>query len=333
MERSSHPHVDVLVFGQGPVIAFERGRGQQTTDTSLPKGALNQWGREIVAAGADLFHRGTTDRFLLMGGQTGPAGTDSEARLLKSGLVGRGVPETAIVLEESSTNTLENLVNICNDYLDQPIHGQVRQQDLSGATFHLARMKLLANLFAIKYDRVIGADEVTRFAAREAGDTGRLAELEKRSDGLRGSRGEGDSKTLAQKQADEDVWTRALLTIPEYSMKYFGRIKDDSRLRKILHTFDALFPDSCEELGALARYGITSQDLRARNLNRVRQKLLTISRIMPNDHLPERLRIAAAEGIPAHEVDVMASWRQEHAQKGWPKKVEKKFQQLLYASA
>ena len=58
---------------------------------------------------ADLFIRGTVERVVLSGGKSRVDGTD-EARTHLEVLLERGVPRAAIVVEERSSNTYENVV-------------------------------------------------------------------------------------------------------------------------------------------------------------------------------------------------------------------------------
>lgn len=399
MERLKPQLGDVLIFGQGPVLPAEPRKKIIMPDTPPTPQALNWWASEISVASVALSSDIQTRTLRIMGGQTMTQEVkecltedekntwSSEADLIEGKIQAIIVQqqeidadegrEIATEKEKSSTNTLENLVNICNEQLDPldpegPMNDT--ELDLLGANFHLARMKPLSTIFGILYRRTIGAESMMRYQALRdyaeaearndldgmAKSEAILNDINQRHDvnaakrtslnstearmdqeakarghevGYYAAREDTDLLTIAEKQADEDVWTRALLTIPEYSMKYFGNVRNNERLRRILRNFDALFPDTDEERGALGKYDITMDDVEQCDLDEVRKKLRSIPRLMPNNYLPEKLRFAAEKGIPFDTVDVIKAWKEEHAARGWPDDVEAKFQQLLASNA
>ncbi len=258
--------------------------------------------------------------------------------------------EIVIVNELGSTNTLENLANICNEQLDTDEKMGITPEDIMGASFHLTRMKILMKLFNIPYRRVIGAKNMMEYAAIEAGDDAMLLDIQQRHDINAARRkpnivGRGDIdpsetivinltedklaheakrkgsdlgyytqrddiglKTIAEKQQEEDVWTRALLTIPEYSLPYFAKIHNDERLMAIMRNFDTIFfPATDTEQSALATHNI---DLLTDTPDEIREKLRNVERIVPDE-------------------DTRNVWCKEHAETGWPVEVEEKFQRVL----
>ncbi len=330
----------LLVYGQGPVLSEKPGEivrmtdslsfpsrtKQPQTDSSPFDGRMNRWGTEVIKAGRELYRKGTTDRFVIMGGRT----DKDKAMAAESELIGRGIAEPfmgedtvpVIETEKDSSNTFENLVNICNQVLDQP-DGPDRV-DIMGATFHLTRMKILTKLFDIQYRNVIGASDVMLYSAQtaEAMDHETINEVNFRHDGnviyhdtglKRAVSDFKDEKSSAQKRAEEDLWTRVLLTVPEYSMPYFARIENDDRLVRILQNFDThFFPETEEEPSALQKHGI---NLAEDTPQQMREKLASIKRDLPDETTRDEWIAEQKQGI------------------GWPEEVEMKFQQVLYPQA
>ena len=74
-----------------------------------PGGTPSPTLRRRAEKAAALFHMGKVVRIVATGG----VGTHppSEARVIREVLAARGVPESAVILEEQATTTLENLVN------------------------------------------------------------------------------------------------------------------------------------------------------------------------------------------------------------------------------
>ncbi|MCW8918366.1 MAG: YdcF family protein [Gammaproteobacteria bacterium] len=85
-------------------------------------------------------HQQTGCRLLLMGGVTGSE-TISEADAGKQFLVAQGIAPSALILEDGSRNTLENLRNS----REQLRHGNIRRYALASNRYHLARCQALAN--------------------------------------------------------------------------------------------------------------------------------------------------------------------------------------------
>ncbi|MFN7958420.1 MAG: YdcF family protein [Holophagaceae bacterium] len=73
--------------------------------------ALTEVFRARLAWAQALLERGLAPRLVIAGGLTGNA-TRSEAEAGRDWLVARGVPESAILLEDHSQHTLENLFNV-----------------------------------------------------------------------------------------------------------------------------------------------------------------------------------------------------------------------------
>lgn len=85
-------------------------------------------------------HQQTGCRLLLMGGVTGSA-TISEAAAGRQFLLDRGIAPAALILEDGSRNTLENLHNS----RERLRRGNIQRYALTTNRYHLARCQALAN--------------------------------------------------------------------------------------------------------------------------------------------------------------------------------------------
>lgn len=284
----------ILVFGQGPVV--DQTTREKASDVKVEVGFedVNLWSKNLARAAAELFKRGQTREVIVMGGRTGGEAYQSESELIAKILHEEyGVPLEAIKLEGRSTNTLENLVNLLNEYLDK--NSEYKDVGILSANFHLPRTKLLMQLLDIPYGHAFSAEEVTRYAARfdeqgrerEQWDEQTLLEIERMLDMGEAStppvspkdkvdtyyqqQSGTEQKNIAKRGQEEDVWSRALLEMPEYWLCYLGNLKNGERMRNILAGQDQ---HMLEE-----RFGI---DMSSDSDDVLRQKLLKVGRILPN---------------------------------------------------
>lgn len=281
----------VLIFGQGPVI--ESQTRQKASEIGKEAGTedVNFWSKTLAEAGAELYKRGQTKEIVIMGGKTGGEVYKSESDLILEYLQKFGVPKSAIKLENSSTNTLENLVNVLNQHVDNG--GKYKELGILGTNYHLSRIRLLMQLFKIDYKTAFSAEEVLRYVAREndTWDNPKLLELERRLDMNEAGRvpvSKTDSKIptyYSQKEGteqknvlirgqEEDVWSRALLEVPEYWLDYLSRIDNMTRVREILAGQDSKILQE--------KFGI---NLDSDDDNSIKSKLAAIQRIVPNPSL------------------------------------------------
>lgn len=258
MEITSIPEVQkpsldaILVFGQGPVINRVTREHAASDKTQPGSEDINFWSHTLAQAAIELHKRKVTQRVIVMGGRTGDdPGTGltykAEAQIIGEDLKKASVPAD---LEMSSTNTLENLVNLLNE------HPGIEKSRLGilGANQHIGRLRVLMELFDIPYQHVFSSEEVIRFAARDRDkwDQDTLLEIEQRLDMNAASRkplsgkdkelGKGyyrqkvgtEQKTVYRRFQEEDVWRQVLDEIPEYWIGYLGRLHDVGRARTIL---------------------------------------------------------------------------------------------------
>lgn len=291
-EAKKENGVDALIiFGQGPVID-PTSREQATKEGTHPgKEDINLWSKNLAEAGSEIVRRGDAKRLVIMGGRTGGEQYAPEAELISKGLEERGIPADKIALEAKSTNTLENLVNFINEYLDG---GDIQTVDVMGTSYHIPRIKLLMELFHIPYRTAFSSEEVIRFAARDGKDYNEwdLAQLKRIEDLLDVnasartpwsdidaeasrdfySQQQGtEKKNIHRRLQEEDLWTRSLLEIPEYWLPYIGRIQNGQRIRAILGDLDQnMLRD---------RFGIDQATVSDEEL---KVKLTSIERIVPN---------------------------------------------------
>lgn len=277
----------ILIFGQGPIIEKEtRGRAM---DVSGEKGSedINLWSKNLAEAAAQLYKRGQTREIIVMGGRTGGAEYSSEADLIAKTIEGHGVPSEAIKREDRSANTLENLVNVLNDYLDKDPQG--KNLGILTANYHLPRTQMLMELFGIPYKTAFSAEEVLRYVAREKKewDEQKLLEIERLLDMNEASKipvsavdktdiyfqtKQGvEKKNIVKRGQEEDVWSRALLEVPAYWLGYLGRLNDIERVRQALARQDQqMLRDKFDIV-----LNVDTDDI-------LRKKLLSIKREVPN---------------------------------------------------
>lgn len=280
------PSMDaILIFGQGPVIEKESRRKAGEVAREPGSEDINLWSQTLARAAAELYKRGVTREIIIMGGRTGGKEYASEADLIAKALRETyHIPENAIKLEATSTNTLENLVNVLNIYFNE--NGRYKDIGVLGTNYHLARIRLLMDLFNIQYKTAFSAEEVVRFAAREGEkwDNNALLEIEHRLDTVEAGKipteyapgyfpqqEETEKKDVLRRVLEEDVWSRALLEIPEYWLGYLGRLKNGEQLRRIL---------ASQDQGMLKeKFGI---DVSLDNDATIKEKLLKVQRKMPD---------------------------------------------------
>lgn len=284
-EITGKPFDAILVFGQGPVID-EKTR-VKAKDAGIQPGSedINLWSKSLAESAAKLYEKGETREIIVMGGKTGGDEFESEADLIAKELRQMGVPEAAIKLENESTNTLENLVNMLNKFSKNDTY---KDLGLLGSNYHLSRLRLLMSLFDIKYKTAFSSEEVLRYGAREKEiwDDQKLLEIENRLNMAEASKTpvsskdspvstyyskkEGiERKNVNTRAEEEDIWSRALLEMPEYWLKYLGRLEDGEKLRQILQKQDK---------NTLKRFGLDLSESDAS----LKEKLLGIERKMPN---------------------------------------------------
>lgn len=285
----------ILVFGQGPVV--ERETKERASEAGKEQGSedVNLWSKTLAEAASELYKRGQTREIIIMGGRTGGEVFQSEAELIAKLLREQyNVPSEVIKLEGQSTNTLENIVNLLNDYID--IEEKYKNIGMLTSNFHLPRVRLLIELFGIPYKHAFSAEEVVRYVAREGKewekwDQGKLLEIERRLDMSQASKtpiSERDKQAMsgydyyhtkkgmeqenvARRGQKEDVWSRALLKMPEYWLSYLGKLNNANRIREILTKQDQEMLKN--------RFGINPLSDAD---DSIREKLLTIERKLPD---------------------------------------------------
>ncbi|MDO8583093.1 MAG: ElyC/SanA/YdcF family protein [bacterium] len=291
-ENGQIPSLTLLVFGLGPVV--DKKTKQQADKTQALPGEedINFWSKTAALAVKELVEKKQVAEIIIMGGATGGVQFQTEAQLISNELRDLHITETPIRREDSSDNTLSNIVNFLNQYEDVPHSPTNRHFGLMAANYHLPRVRLLMDLFKIKYDTAFSNEEIIRLTARENEDEKdgqkTLTEIEKRLDMNEASRipwsktdyemGPGyynlksgtEQKSIHRRGQEENVFTRALLETPEYWIMYVGQLQSESRIREILKGQDLKMLKDRFEI-----------DL-SEDISKIKEKLVAIPRVVPN---------------------------------------------------
>lgn len=282
------PHDAVLVFGSGPIVDIHAREQAEKVGTLIGEEDINFWSKKLADASTYLVKRNVAAELLIMGGRTGGPAFKSEAELIGERIVARGVPRNTVQLEQSSTNTLENLVNVLNLYIDNPeIANKYRNLGILAQHYHLPRVRLLMDLFEIPYVTAFSSEKVARFAAIARGDQEEADEIDKRLDTNEDSKlrwsptdyikNPGYYKTqkgtetlgIVRRFQENDVLSRELLITPEYWLMYVGRLHSENRARSIL---SKIAPE------VLERFAINLAD----PIEKIRTRLSSIQRRTPD---------------------------------------------------
>ncbi len=328
---------DLLIFGQGPVIDVDTRNKPEAVIGS--EAGPHLWLGTIAEAAKLLYHHQLSDtrNVVILGGKTGEDTYPSEAEVTIDAMIKgeNAIPAENTRGEHSSTNTLENLVNYCNEVLDNPDVPKGERTDILVAPYHMNRTKLLMHLFDIPYRNVFSSDAVLLQAAQERGDEHAVTEITRRRDinaaaraplstteqaydekarangilvGYYDGQKGAEQKTIERRIQEEDLWAGALLEISDYSLPYFARIQDDDRLMRIMKNFDTkFFPAEGDKPSALMERGI---DVEHDTPEAIRGKLSTITRNLHDEAKREEII-------------------KEYTANGWPSAIEQKFTTIL----
>lgn len=272
-EVAKPPFDAVLVFGQGPVI--DEATRNKAADADSQKADINFWSQEAAKAATELFKRGQVAEIIVMGGKTGGEGYKSEADLIAEKTQELGIPSDVIKKESRSTNTLENLVNLINQYPE--ITDPTKKIAILGADYHMSRIRQLMDMFELQYAGVFSAEAVAKYAALGTENEAKtLDELERRLDinaasknptelapGHYSKQQGTEQKDIHRRVQEEYFLSRALLEEPKYWLGYVGGIDNTDLMMRIVNKQD---PKVLQEVFAI--------DLVADTPDTIRQKLL-----------------------------------------------------------
>lgn len=240
--RKDEPDFRTVDLKQGQEREAERAKLQ-----SLGRVALKRWGRQnALAAGAALYS-GLTSEVILSGGKTKPdwsqASMPSEAELMKDIIVriygdayskkyGKDIT-SAIKLEDSSTNTLENLANTINE--NPGLIENDKKIGLLSADFHLRRVAILSHLFSVQEapKGQLSAQNLLKERAVER-NKGKYQDM------LRYMTDTMQNDDLRQRIMAEQRWERGLIE-PEnlsYWLGYMADVENPEVLKSVLENLN-----------------------------------------------------------------------------------------------
>ena len=141
-QNAGGPYVAILLLGGGITPA--------SPDNQTPANAHEAFDRVIYAA--QLYHKGLAPQIIVSGGtslrDTYPQ-AESEAAAMKNALVFMGVPEAAIVLEDQSLTTRQNMAFTANLLEENHIIGRIA---LVTSATHMPRAAATAKKYGMHVD-------------------------------------------------------------------------------------------------------------------------------------------------------------------------------------
>lgn len=239
-EKLSPPIDALLVFGSGPVVDRETRERAESVGTPIGSEDINFWSYTLADATNILLEHNQAGKVIVMGGRTGGDVYKSEAELIAEQIQ----THTPVLIEDASLNTLENLVNALNLYIDDPSQSsQFKKLGIVAQHFHLPRVKLLMDLFDIPYTAGFSSEKVVGFDAAQKGDMETVDEIEDRLDVSQDISNPNSyyGKKLGTEKLDirtrflqNDAYTKELFDYPEYWLCYVGILKSETRIRGML---------------------------------------------------------------------------------------------------
>lgn len=286
------PRLDaLLVFGSGPVIDKDTREKAETSGTTPGSEDINFWSKTLADASAVLYKRQEAREIIVMGGKTGGEAFKSEAELISEEIGRQDMPNSVVKQEDRSVNTLLNIVNAANLYLDDPKNsGSYQKLGIVAQHFHLPRVRLLMHFFDVPYVTAFSSEKVVQWAAYQEGDMDKVKEIDERLE-MASVAGNTQAKKPEDKQLlpyyekqigterldintrflQNDAYTKETMDVPEYWLCYVGLLKSDERIKRILNKVNP---------GMLQRFNIAIDD----PIEKTRKKLLATERIDGDVH-------------------------------------------------
>lgn len=142
--------VAAWLIALGAVIAWGSRDRARPSDAIVVLGAAQYWGRPSPVLRArldhavDLWRRRMAPRVVLTGG-VGVGDTTSEAAVSRKYVIGRGIPDTAILLETTGRTTQESLRSVAALLRSRNEQSVILVSD----PFHMLRLDILARRFGL----------------------------------------------------------------------------------------------------------------------------------------------------------------------------------------
>ncbi len=142
--------VAAWLIALGAVIAWGSRDRARPSDAIVVLGAAQYWGRPSPVLRArldhavDLWRRRMAPRVVLTGG-VGVGDTTSEAAVSRKYVIGRGIPDTAILLETTGRTTQESLRSVAALLRSRNEESVILVSD----PFHMLRLDILARRFGL----------------------------------------------------------------------------------------------------------------------------------------------------------------------------------------
>ncbi len=250
-------HSDItLVFGQGPVQEYSEKQSE------AGRTGLNFFSRLNALAAAEMLIQGKTETVILSGGATGAKQQSTEADLLAD-IINKRVQnalsastdtsqqnrlsqilQNGIKIENRSKDSVQNFVNILNDYIDSDSSDTKKTMTLLGISFHsedtysgagVGRLKKLAEIFDVEGQVLSSEDVLTNLTNNNRTEDSfvvkelqRLADLSKNHEV---SQGKSKQEGILVELLDHGDW----LADGKGNIKIDG-IKNPARLKHMLQS-------------------------------------------------------------------------------------------------
>ncbi len=253
----------------------------------LGRFGLNRWGRQNALSGGYALVSGYTDRLLLSGGKTSPswakeklpperlADWPSEAQLMADVVKKRfgamyqdiyGKPiDSVILIEDESTNTLENFANSINSGQGKDILDGMIKVGVLAANFHVPRGEDIAYLFAPGGNFEQGSSSQQVLSARIEGKNKQTYE------GILNWMSDPQNQDLRARIGMEKIWTEAL-NDPElltYWLGYIGIVEDPRVLQSTMQRLNSDPAWRSQAVSAFSQVGLDFDSLTTENFTKI----------------------------------------------------------------
>lgn len=260
IEQEKHKPFDaIIVLGCGPVLKPLHELHSETFKTSTGWQMSMEAKMRTIAAG-QAYTEGLTDKIILTGGKTGGQELPSESETMKNMLIKKfQIPEDKLIIEDKSTNTIENFAHVVN-IIDQDPSSYSNVAVLSNQ-YHVDRAQEIGKRFFVDADGQAAEELLVKRSQKYQKVLDKFFNAPEYQDKLKG----------------ETRWSRGLKEIPLYWLPSAMPVENSERLKNILDA--ERVQEVVDEI--LKAQGIEGGLDEVDDLNQVREIIREVPRIMP----------------------------------------------------